>query len=214
MKKNMSLQRAMRLGLIKDCDIIDAEAIFNQNYVLKFLKVCIGKESGFYCWQRFDYEDLKWYYMEIDNKPYIVSEPTKNTLFLEGKEGSLNRNKIMREISKLYSNDKKQIIAEHLSVEIFDKIVNNHKHYINRVNNYFSQGRISSWLADGYGEYDGVFYANYEGAVERNWCCLYDDADNSKAFGKSNCFFINLSHKKIFVDMAYHRKHGIWKFIL
>lgn len=211
MKKNMSLQRAMRLGLIKDCEIVDAKSIFNQNNE----NFVIGaRATGYWHVQYFKYEKLKWYYMEIDNKPYIVSQTTKTLLYLGGKEGSLNRNNIMRGISKLYSNDKKQIIAEHLSVEMFDKIVNNHHHYINRVNNYFSQGLTSSWLSDGYGEYDGVFYVNYEGVVRRNWCCLYDDADNSKTVAKTNCFFIDLSDKEIFVDMAYHRKHGIWKFIL
>ena len=79
MKKNMSLQRAIRLGLIKDCDIVDPKALFSSSSGMISIS---ADETGYWRTQRFDREKLKWYYMEVDNIPYIVSEiPLINVIF-------------------------------------------------------------------------------------------------------------------------------------
>ena len=206
MKKNMSLQRAMRLGLIKQCDIVDAERIFPE----KIGKATLTKEqTGFWTKQYFTREKLKWYYMEIDDKPYIVSGPTHRKLCLCGERGIVNRKHVMEQIAWLYCNPNKLLIAEPLSIKMYDKMCN-HSTYYCILNNYFNQISGPIWMTDYYKENArGWFYI--EDAL-KNFCVV----PQNLRVGKDcyNCFFIDLSNKKIFVDVAYHRKHGIWKFIL
>lgn len=206
MKKNMSLQRAIRLGLIKQCDIVDAERIFPEK---KGRITLTSDQTGFWTQQYFTREKLKWYYMEIDDKPYIVSGPTWRKLCLCGARGIENRKSAMEKIAWLYCNPNKLIIAEPLSIKMYDKM-RNHSTYYCILNNYLNQISGTVWLTDYYKEKArGWFYL--QNTLKE---FLVVPQDLSVGQDCYNCFFIDLSDKEIFVDMAYHRKHGIWKFIL
>ena len=209
MKKNMSLQRAMRLGLIKQCDVVNVDRIFPEK---KGKTMLTTDQTGFWTQQYFTREKLKWYYMEIDDKPYIVSGPTQRKLCLCGEKGVANRKDAMGQIAWLYCNPNELIIAEPLSIKMYDKM-RNHSMYYCILNNYLSQITGPVWLSDYYKRNArGLFYLQN---TFKEFFVISEGVSGAR-IGKDcyNCFFIDLSDKNIFVDMAYHRKHGIWKFIL